>query len=192
MTGAVKDLLNTFDALTASEEYEAASQVLRRVIEGESGEIPEDALVAAAEHLFLDLDARESGNDQSWPRCGLACGSRTCGEDAAMCRHECARPRVERSSARDNRHPHEQPSRLCFRSRCTCAVPQGRRIRRSESGYRAACKAGAEARGIVSGAVCQRGDGGSKVARPVMSPMGTNQARRPTGNARTLWIDPLK
>ena len=68
MTGAVKDLLNTFDALTAAEECDAATQVLRRVIEGESGEIPEDALVAAAEHLFLDLDARESGNDQSRPR----------------------------------------------------------------------------------------------------------------------------
>lgn len=39
MNGAVKDLL-------------------------ESGEIPEDALVAAAEQLFLDLDARESGNGQ--------------------------------------------------------------------------------------------------------------------------------
>jgi len=65
MTGAVKDLLNTFDSLTASEKYEAASQLLRRVIEGEAGEIPEDALVAAAEHLFLDLDAWESGNGQS-------------------------------------------------------------------------------------------------------------------------------
>ena len=40
MTGAVKDVL-------------------------ESGEIPEEALVAAAEQLFLDLDARESGNAQS-------------------------------------------------------------------------------------------------------------------------------
>ena len=64
MTGAVKDLLNRFDSLTASEQYEAASQLLRRVIEGEAGEIPEDALVAAAEHLFLDLDAPESGDDQ--------------------------------------------------------------------------------------------------------------------------------
>ena len=65
MTGAVKDLLNRFDSLTASEKHEAASQLLRRVIEGEAGEIAEDALVAAAEHLFLDLDARESGNGQS-------------------------------------------------------------------------------------------------------------------------------
>jgi hypothetical protein len=68
MTGAVQDLLNTFDALTASEKYEAASQVLRRVVEGESGEIPDEALVAAAEQVFLDLDAQESGNGQSFPR----------------------------------------------------------------------------------------------------------------------------
>jgi hypothetical protein len=60
VTGAVKDLLNTFDSLTDSEKYEAASQLLRRVIEAESGEIPEETLVAAAEQLFLDLDARES------------------------------------------------------------------------------------------------------------------------------------
>jgi hypothetical protein len=65
MTGAVKDLLNAFDLLTASEKYEAASQLLCRIVEGESGEIPEDALVTAAELLFLDLDARESGNGQS-------------------------------------------------------------------------------------------------------------------------------
>ena len=68
MTGAVQDLLNAFDALTASEKYEAASQVLRRVVEGESGEIPDEALVAAAEQVFLDLDAQESGNGQSFPR----------------------------------------------------------------------------------------------------------------------------
>jgi len=64
-TGAVKDLLNTFDSLTASEKYEAASRSLRRVIESEAGEIPEDALVAAAEQVFLDLDARESGSGLS-------------------------------------------------------------------------------------------------------------------------------
>ena len=62
---SLKDLLSTFDLLTDSEKYEAASQLLRRVIEGESGDIPEDALVGAGEQLFLDLDARESGNGQS-------------------------------------------------------------------------------------------------------------------------------
>ena len=62
MTQAVQELLETFDALTEAEKYEAAAQVLRRVVEGESGDIPEDALVATAEELFLDLDAREAAD----------------------------------------------------------------------------------------------------------------------------------
>ena len=69
MTEAVQELLDTFDALTDAEKQVAAAQLLRRVVEGESGEIPEDALVAAAEELFLELDAeldaREAADGQS-------------------------------------------------------------------------------------------------------------------------------
>ena len=65
MTGAVQELLNTFDALTNAEKQEVAAQLLRRVVQGESGDIPEDSLVAAAAELFLELDARESANGQS-------------------------------------------------------------------------------------------------------------------------------
>jgi hypothetical protein len=61
MTGAVHDLLNRFDALTEAEKHEAAAGVLRRVVEGESCDIPEEALVAVAEELFLEQDAREAG-----------------------------------------------------------------------------------------------------------------------------------
>ena len=64
MTGAVQELLDTFDTLSEAEQHEAAAQVLRRVVNGESGEIPEEALVAAAEELFLELDAREAADDQ--------------------------------------------------------------------------------------------------------------------------------
>ena len=64
MTGAVQELLAAFDALTEAEKHEAAAQVLRRVVEGESGDIPEEALVAAAEELFLELDAREAADGQ--------------------------------------------------------------------------------------------------------------------------------
>ena len=64
MTQAVQELLNSFDALTEAEKHEAAAQVLRRVVEGESGDIPEDALVATAEELFLELDAREAADGQ--------------------------------------------------------------------------------------------------------------------------------
>ena len=62
MTEAVQEWLHTFDALTHTEKQEAAVQLLRRVVEDESGDVPEDALVAAAEELFLELDAREAAD----------------------------------------------------------------------------------------------------------------------------------
>ena len=65
MTEAVQELLHTFDALTDAEKQEATVQLLRRVVEEESGDVPEDALVAAAEELFLELDAREAADGQS-------------------------------------------------------------------------------------------------------------------------------
>lgn len=64
MTQAVQELLNTFDALTEAEKQEAAAQLLRRVVDRESGDLPEDALVAAAEELFLEMDAREAADDK--------------------------------------------------------------------------------------------------------------------------------
>jgi hypothetical protein len=64
MTGAVQELLAAFDALTEAEKHDAAAQVLRRVVEGESGDIAEDVLVAAAEELFLEFDAREAADGQ--------------------------------------------------------------------------------------------------------------------------------
>ena len=65
MTEAVQELLHTFDALTNAERQEATVQLLRRVVEEESGDVPEDAFVAAAEELFLELDAREAADGQS-------------------------------------------------------------------------------------------------------------------------------
>jgi hypothetical protein len=65
MTEAVQGLLQTFDALTDAEKQEATVQLLRRAVEDESGDVPEDALVAAAEDLFLELDAREAADGQS-------------------------------------------------------------------------------------------------------------------------------
>ena len=65
MTEAVQGLLQTFDALTDAEKQEATVQLLRRAVEDESGDVPEDALVAAAEELFLELDAREAVDGQS-------------------------------------------------------------------------------------------------------------------------------
>ena len=65
MTEAVRELLHTFDTLTDAEKQEATVQLLRRAIEDESGDVPEDALVAAAEELFLELDAQEAADGQS-------------------------------------------------------------------------------------------------------------------------------
>lgn len=65
MTEAVQGLLQTFDALTDAEKQEATVQLLRRAVEDESGDVPEDALVAAAEELFLELDAQEAADGQS-------------------------------------------------------------------------------------------------------------------------------
>ncbi len=55
----VKELLNAFDALPEAERHAAAAELLRRVLQDESGDVGEDALTAAAEELFLELDARE-------------------------------------------------------------------------------------------------------------------------------------
>ncbi|MCO6454379.1 MAG: hypothetical protein J5I93_03605 [Pirellulaceae bacterium] len=51
--------------MTDDEKQEATVQLLRRVIEDESGDVPEDALVAAAEELFLELDVREAADGPS-------------------------------------------------------------------------------------------------------------------------------
>ena len=65
MTAAVKELLKTFDTLSDADKREATVQLLRRVVDEESGDVPEEALVAAAEELFLELDAREAADGQS-------------------------------------------------------------------------------------------------------------------------------
>lgn len=59
MTAAVQRLLNSFDALSEADKQEAAVQVIRRVSRATPAVLPDEALVAAAEELFLDLDARE-------------------------------------------------------------------------------------------------------------------------------------
>ncbi|HVS36433.1 MAG TPA: hypothetical protein VMS17_12780 [Gemmataceae bacterium] len=64
MTAAVQQLLNAFDALSEDEKREAAAEVLRRTLPTAAGDLPEEALVAAAETLFLELDAREAADAQ--------------------------------------------------------------------------------------------------------------------------------
>lgn len=67
MTSAVRDLLRSFQSLSDAEKHEAASLLLRQVVQGEAGDVCDDGLVAVAEEMFLDLDAREADDGQSSP-----------------------------------------------------------------------------------------------------------------------------
>ena len=67
MTSAVRDLLRSFQSLSDAEKHEAASLLLRQVVQGEKGDVGDESLVAVAEEMFLDLDAREADDGQSSP-----------------------------------------------------------------------------------------------------------------------------
>ena len=67
MTSAVRDLLRSFQSLIDAEKHEAASLLLRQVVQGETGDVGDESLVAVAEEMFLDLDAREADDGQSSP-----------------------------------------------------------------------------------------------------------------------------
>jgi predicted HAD superfamily phosphohydrolase len=60
MTTAVKALLNSFDALSQSEQHEAAIELLRRVTT--PLELSDEALVESADEVFRELDEREASD----------------------------------------------------------------------------------------------------------------------------------
>lgn len=62
MTAAVRQLLNSFDALSEEEQREAAVEVIRRTTRKSMDELSDDDLVAAAEQIFLALDADEAAH----------------------------------------------------------------------------------------------------------------------------------
>jgi len=62
MTNSVQELLNKFEALPDDERQEAAIALLRRVLRDVPTELPEESLVAAADALFVELDAREANS----------------------------------------------------------------------------------------------------------------------------------
>ncbi len=64
MTKAVQQLLEVFETLTEPEKHEAAAELLRRSSHLAPVQIPEESLVAAADELFRELDARESADAQ--------------------------------------------------------------------------------------------------------------------------------
>jgi len=62
MTAIVQQILETFDALPDADKHEAAVEILRRVAGDVKGDLPENALIGAAEELFRDLDTEEAGH----------------------------------------------------------------------------------------------------------------------------------
>lgn len=60
MNAPVKELLNTFDHLTESEQREIALEILKRVTNLELPPLSDEELVFNAEGLFLELDEREA------------------------------------------------------------------------------------------------------------------------------------
>jgi hypothetical protein len=57
MTAAVRQILKSFDDLPAPERHEAAVEILRRA--ESDGDLPDAALMEAADDLFKSLDADE-------------------------------------------------------------------------------------------------------------------------------------
>ncbi len=64
MTGTVKNLLASFDALSDADKHEATVEILRRSVASAPSAVPDEALVEIAEELFLALDAAEANHAQ--------------------------------------------------------------------------------------------------------------------------------
>jgi NADH:ubiquinone oxidoreductase subunit E len=62
VTTGVRQLLESFDALSETEKHEAAVELLRRVQREAGGAVSDEALVEAADQLFRELDAREGAD----------------------------------------------------------------------------------------------------------------------------------
>jgi hypothetical protein len=62
MATTIQQVLDAFDALPESAKHRAAVEILRRVSPAVGGDVPESALVEAAENLFLAMDAEEAAH----------------------------------------------------------------------------------------------------------------------------------
>lgn len=64
MSTAVQQLLEAFDALSEGDKHQATVEILRRGFPGAEGDVPESALVNAADDLFRALDTEEAAHAQ--------------------------------------------------------------------------------------------------------------------------------
>lgn len=60
MSAAVQQLLDSFDALAEADKHQVAIEILRRFAGAGTGDLPEEALIGAADELFRALDAEEA------------------------------------------------------------------------------------------------------------------------------------
>jgi hypothetical protein len=63
MNAAVQQLLDSFDALAEPDKHRVAVEILRRET-AIQGDVPEAALIEAADELFRALDAEEAAHAQ--------------------------------------------------------------------------------------------------------------------------------
>jgi hypothetical protein len=64
MTIAAEQFLNSFDSLPEADKHAVAVEILRRVNSSAPDDLSDETLIAAAENLFLALDAEEAKNAQ--------------------------------------------------------------------------------------------------------------------------------
>lgn len=62
MNTTVEQLLESFDALSEADKHRATVEILRRAPARTDGDVPESALVEAADELFQALDAEEAAH----------------------------------------------------------------------------------------------------------------------------------
>jgi hypothetical protein len=62
MTEPAKQLLDSFDTLSDADKHWVAVEILRRFGGATEGDVPDAALVEAADELFRALDAEEAGH----------------------------------------------------------------------------------------------------------------------------------
>jgi hypothetical protein len=68
MTAGAKTILESFDELPEREKREVASAILRRALRFDLPPLTDDDLVAQADELFRELDAREASDEQGKAR----------------------------------------------------------------------------------------------------------------------------
>jgi hypothetical protein len=62
MTATAQQMLDSFDALPDADKHQVAVEILRRCAAAAEGDLPESALVGAADELFRILDQDEAGH----------------------------------------------------------------------------------------------------------------------------------